>query len=37
MIIIQTYIKAEDRAARKIFEETMDLLTRGLFRDSSRP
>ncbi len=37
MIIIQTYINAGGRSMQKMFEETLDLLTRGLFRESSRP
>jgi len=33
MFIIRMYIRPEGRQMRKIFDETLDLLTRGLFRD----
>ena len=36
MFIIRTYIKTEDRFMQQMFEQTVELLTEGLFIDSGR-
>jgi AcrR family transcriptional regulator len=35
MFIIQTYIRADEHYMSRVFEETLDLLTKGLFKDQS--
>ena len=36
MFIIRTYIKTEDQFMRQMFEQTVELLTEGLFIDSGQ-